>query len=56
MPNAATGIVTINAPKKGIKTENPTNTDKRAMYCKSKYIKTIDATRQTITISIWKSK
>jgi len=36
-------IVTIKAPKKGIKTEKPTKTDKRAMYCKSKYIKMIAA-------------
>ena len=44
--------VTIKAPKKGIKTENPTKTDKRAIYCKSKYIKIIAAARPTITISM----
>ncbi len=37
--NAATGIVTANAPMKGINTENPTKTDKRAMYCNPNKIK-----------------
>ena len=51
-PTAATGIVTANAPINGIKTENPTKTDKRAMYSKPNKIKVKAAAQPTMTISI----
>ena len=51
-PTAATGIVAANAPMYGISTENPTKTDKRAMYCNPKNIKIIAEAQPTIRISI----
>ena len=35
-PMIATGMVTIKAPRYGINTEKPTNTDKRATYSRPK--------------------
>ena len=45
-------MVTIKAPKKGMKTEKPTRTDKRAVYCKPKYIKIIAAANQQLQFQL----